>query len=55
MSLFQKPSNDEWGNGLEAMQVALQLEKSVNQSLLDLHKIADGHGDAQVCDCQHVK
>jgi len=47
---IKKPSNDEWGNGLEAMQVALQLEKSVNQSLLDLHKIADGHGDAQLCD-----
>lgn len=30
------------------MQVALQLEKSVNQSLLDLHKVADGHRDAQV-------
>lgn len=30
------------------MQVALQLEKSVNQSLLDLHKVADGHCDAQV-------
>merc|ERR1719189_212678 len=31
---IKKPSNDEWGNGLEAMQVALQLEKSVNQSLM---------------------
>lgn len=30
------------------MQVALQLEKSVNQSLLDLHKVADSHRDAQV-------
>merc|ERR1712110_209568 len=47
---IKKPSNDEWGNGLEAMQVALQLEKSVNQSLLALHKIAGGHEDAQLCD-----
>jgi len=47
---IKKPSNDEWGNGLEAMQVALQLEKSVNQSLLDLHKIAGGHEDAHLCD-----
>ena len=30
------------------MQVALQLEKSVNQALLDLHKVADSKGDAQV-------
>nr|AFX93744.1 ferritin 2 [Ruditapes decussatus] len=45
-----KPERDEWGTGLEAMEAALALEKSVNQSLLDLHKIADSHGDAQMCD-----
>lgn len=45
---FQKPDRDEWGTGLEAMETALALEKTVNQSLLDLHKLADGHGDAQV-------
>lgn len=32
------------------MKAALELEKHVNQALLDLHKIADGHGDAQMCD-----
>ena len=48
LSVSQKPDRDEWGTGLDAMQVALQLEKTVNQSLLDLHKVADGHGDAQV-------
>ncbi|KAM9122005.1 ferritin heavy chain A-like [Pangshura tecta] len=31
-----KPEQDEWGNSLEA----LQLEKTVNQALLDLHKLA---------------
>ena len=46
--LLQKPDRDEWGSGLEAMEAALALEKTVNQSLLDLHKVADGHGDAQV-------
>jgi len=45
-----KPVKDEWGSPLEAMQVALELEKTVNQSLLDLHKVADRHGDAQMCD-----
>ena len=49
MLSFQKPDRDEWGSGLEAMEAALALEKTVNQSLLDLHKVADGHGDAQVC------
>lgn len=46
--MLQKPDRDEWGTGLDAMQVALQLEKTVNQSLLDLHKVADSHKDAQV-------
>ena len=30
------------------MQAALALEKSVNQALLDLHKVAASHGDEQV-------
>jgi len=45
-----KPEKDEWGSGLEALQAALALERSVNQSLLDLHKTADGHTDPQMCD-----
>merc|ERR1712080_351583 len=28
----------------------LELEKTVNQSLLDLHKCADSKGDAHLCD-----
>jgi len=47
---IKKPERDEWGTALEAMQVTLQLEKSVNQSLLDLHKVASNHDDAQMCD-----
>lgn len=44
----QKPEKDEWGSGLEACQAALDLEKHVNQALLDLHNVADTHGDPQV-------
>jgi len=44
------PERDEWGTGLEAMQKALELEKNVNQSLLDLHAIAASHNDPQMCD-----
>merc|ERR1719309_1128075 len=47
---ISNPERDEWGTGLDAMQAALALEKNVNQALLDLHKIADSHGDAQMCD-----
>ena len=32
----------------EAMNSALELEKHVNQALLDLHTTADKHNDAQV-------
>ncbi|XP_059499797.1 ferritin, middle subunit-like [Stegostoma tigrinum] len=44
---IKKPEQDEWGNGLEAMQRALQMEKDVNQSLLDLHKLSSGNTDPQ--------
>ncbi|CAG0914921.1 unnamed protein product [Notodromas monacha] len=47
---IDKPNRDEWGSGLDALIAALDLEKTVNKSLLELHKIADGHGDAQMCD-----
>ncbi|XP_067876017.1 ferritin heavy chain, oocyte isoform-like [Heterodontus francisci] len=45
----QKPEQDEWSNGLEAMQRALQMEKGVNQSLLDLHKLSTGNTDPHLC------
>ena len=45
---IQKPERDSWGTLLDAFKAALSLEKNVNQSLLDIHKLADGHGDAQV-------
>merc|ERR1711872_50678 len=45
-----KPSSMEWGTPLDAMEAALELEKTVNQSLLDLHKASDGKGDAHLCD-----
>lgn len=46
--LSQKPDRDEWGSGVEALECALQLEKSVNQSLLDLHKLCSDHNDPHV-------
>ncbi|CDQ92005.1 unnamed protein product [Oncorhynchus mykiss] len=46
----KKPEKDEWGSGVEALESALQLEKSVNQSLLDLHKVCSEHNDPHMCD-----
>merc|ERR1712126_543820 len=45
-----KPSIDEWGTALEAVEATLELEKTVNESLLVMHKTADDHGDAQMTD-----
>merc|ERR1712115_652455 len=55
---FKKESNDERAHGMklmeyqtkrgspmEAMEAALELEKTVNQSLLDIHKVAGDKGD----------
>merc|ERR1712080_564632 len=38
------------GESCRGMEAALELEKTVNQSLLDLHKCADSKGDAHLCD-----
>merc|ERR1712126_185963 len=45
-----KPTTMEWGTPLEAMEAALELEKTVNQSLLDIHKVAGNKGDGHLCD-----
>ncbi|XP_064296595.1 ferritin heavy chain A-like [Phalacrocorax carbo] len=46
----KKPERDAWGSALEAVEAALQLEKSVNQALLDLHRLASEKGDPHLCD-----
>jgi len=47
---IKAPDQESWGSGLDAMTVALELEKNVNQSLLTLHDTAEKHGDKQMCD-----
>merc|ERR1712233_30202 len=64
-SFFKKSSDEEREHGMKLMEyqtkrggkvvfqdieAALELEKTVNQSLLDLHKSSDGKGDAHLCD-----
>jgi ferritin heavy chain len=45
-----RPASEEWANGLSALQAALELEKSVNQSLINLHEVASKHQDAHLTD-----
>merc|ERR1712083_22094 len=47
---ISRPNRDEWGTALEAVEASLELEKTVNQSLLDMHKIASDHNDAAFTD-----
>ncbi|KAF1499266.1 Ferritin heavy chain A, partial [Eudyptula minor] len=47
---IKKPECDAWGSALEAAEAALQLEKSVNQALLDLHHLATEKVDPHLCD-----
>ncbi|KAM4819373.1 ferritin light chain-like [Thomomys bottae] len=52
-ALFQdvkKPSRDEWGKTAEAMEVALALEKNLNQAILDLHALGFARRDPHLCD-----
>ncbi|XP_030767288.1 soma ferritin-like [Sitophilus oryzae] len=44
------PNKQEWGTSIEAMHAALELEKTVNESLLNLHSVASGHMDVNLCD-----
>jgi len=45
-----KPSKLEWASGIEALEDALSLERQVNESLLQLHKIADEVNDPHLQD-----
>jgi len=45
-----KPTQDEWDSPLQAVTAALELEKTVNQTLLDLHSIAGGKDDSHLTD-----
>lgn len=47
---IDKPAKDTWGTPLDALQSALELEQTVNQSLLDLHQLATKHNDPHLCD-----
>uniref|UniRef100_H0WWT2 Ferritin n=1 Tax=Otolemur garnettii TaxID=30611 RepID=H0WWT2_OTOGA len=46
---IRKADRDDWEGGLQAMECAFHLQKSVNQTLLNLHHLATDKGDAQLC------
>merc|ERR1712215_536228 len=47
---INKPNLEDWGTAVEATEASLELERTVNESLLAMHKVAAGHEDAQMTD-----
>merc|ERR1712014_132175 len=45
-----KPSMDEWGTALEAIEASLELERTVNESLISMHRTASDNNDGQMTD-----
>ena len=45
-----KPTTQDWKSAMAAVEASLELEQTVHRHLLELHKIADSHGDAQLTD-----
>jgi len=50
LQAISKPTRDDWGGPTEAFTAALELEKTVNQTLLDLHNVGGRNGDPHLCD-----
>uniref|UniRef100_A0A8C6DTG2 Ferritin n=1 Tax=Moschus moschiferus TaxID=68415 RepID=A0A8C6DTG2_MOSMO len=46
---LRQPDRTNWQSGLQAMQCTLHLEKSVNQSLLNLNQLATDKNDPHLC------
>ncbi|KAG0245782.1 ferritin-like superfamily [Mortierella sp. GBAus27b] len=49
LQTLQAPESN-WSSARNAIESTLQLEKDVNKSLLNLHKVADDNNDPQLCD-----
>lgn len=48
---ISKPDSNSWHGSLWAMECAFLMEMTINQSLLNLHKLAKGKGDAHLGIC----
>nr|XP_048317568.1 ferritin heavy polypeptide-like 17 [Myodes glareolus] len=43
------PDRDSWHGGIQAMEYVFHMEMTINQSLLNLHALAKGKGNAYLC------
>lgn len=47
---ISKPSRDDWTGGMDAFTFSLEHQKSLNQSLLEIHHAAGENSDPHLCD-----
>ncbi|XP_046906742.1 ferritin, lower subunit-like [Hypomesus transpacificus] len=45
-----KPSREDWKGGLDAISFSLDFQKSLNSSILEVHRRAGSHTDPHLCD-----
>ncbi|XP_035602744.1 ferritin, lower subunit isoform X1 [Salvelinus namaycush] len=45
-----KPSREDWRGGLDAITFSLEFQKTLNTSLLEVHRGANTHTDPHLCD-----
>ncbi|KAL7835629.1 hypothetical protein SRHO_G00279760 [Serrasalmus rhombeus] len=50
LQTITKPSREDWRGGQDAISFSLEYQKSLNNSLLDIHRIAGKHTDPHMCD-----
>ncbi|TRY79030.1 hypothetical protein DNTS_022232 [Danionella cerebrum] len=50
LQTITKPIRDDWSGGMDALNFSLEHQKSLNQSLLEIHRAAGEHADPHLCD-----
>lgn len=52
---YQKPSRDDWKGGMDAIMFSLDHQKSLNRSLLEIHKAAGDNSDPHVSSLKEME
>ncbi|XP_054914109.1 ferritin, middle subunit-like isoform X2 [Poeciliopsis prolifica] len=50
LQTIAKPSREDWKGGLDALTFSLEYQKSLNTSILDVHRRANSKKDPHLCD-----
>ncbi|KAL2078500.1 hypothetical protein ACEWY4_026185 [Coilia grayii] len=50
LQTIAKPTREDWRGGLDAITFSLEYQKALNNTLLDVHRVAGIHSDPHLCD-----